>query len=155
MSFKRIILRAALCASLLPAASFAQTNANNSRQRPPRPQVSLPPDLTIKSAKYIEVKDSTQAIVVVANAGKGSAPKSRIRLDVFKGVTKESGVKKYYWTDVPPLKPGEETTVTFEIAPDKFAGGARLVTVDPDNKVKESDETNNESFTNFPAQGFK
>ncbi|MDT7541796.1 MAG: hypothetical protein QOE33_1700 [Acidobacteriota bacterium] len=163
MKIKLSFVALLLACALLPAVS-AQENSNNGNsnrepnnsRRPPRPPIYAGlPDLTIKSAKFIEAKDETRAIVIVSNAGKAPSPMCRLRLNVLKGVNKDSPLAKLWETDVPPLKPSEDATINIDIAPDKFSVGARTLIVDFYNKVKESNESNNESFSNFPPQGFK
>lgn len=141
------------------ANANANANAareNNNNRRPQRPLVlNALPDLAFKSEKFIETAGETRAVIVVTNQGKGASQMCRIRLNVLKGMDKDSPVEKLWETDIPPLKPGEDATITIDIAPSTFVGKSRTVILDFTNKVKESDESNNFSFSNFPPQGFK
>jgi len=127
--------------------STAQAQDGNPKIKVPNNPVILPaylPDLRINSVKVNGIK----ADVEVWNRCKGDAPASRLRVELYAGSTKESGVYKIFEIDVPPIAGETKTTVT----PDAtsiggikytFEGKYYRLSIDPHDKIKETVEGNN------------
>lgn len=159
----RIIL---LAAALLVCVSASLTPAQKAGKAPQGPvgkdkssAVRLLPDLAV-GLKYKPTPISRIATAIVYNKCKGSAPASRVEMQVLYN-TEKGGQQFLISMDVPPLGPGEKAEVTFEIPSNhphlKTLGDKYFTfTADPYNKVKEASEGNNwwkPDATPFPDKG--
>ena len=143
-----------LAASIL---LFCGTLFQLTAQTQPNPKVKVPtnpnpnalkvflPDFRITSVKI----DGGKLTATVTNQCKAKAPNSRLRLEVYKGPTKDSGAASYLENDVPALAAGAQTTVTFDLATVStlqyklFTRHYYRLDMDPLNKIKEMSEDNN------------
>ena len=127
--------------------STAQAQEGNQKIKVPNSPINRAtylPDLRINSVKV----SGTKADVEVWNRCKGAAPASRLRLELYKGSTKESGVAIIFEFDVPALAGGAKTTVTIDASKTggvsyTFEGKYYRFEIDPQNKIKEAVEDNN------------
>ena len=127
--------------------SAAQAQEGNPKIKVPKGTINLEtylPDLRINSVKV----SGTKAVVEVWNRCKGAAPKSRLKLKLYKGSSKESGEAMIFEFDVPAIAGGAKTTVTIDIASSTavtytFEGKYYRFEIDPSNKIKEAVEYNN------------
>jgi hypothetical protein len=105
------------------------------------------PDLIIKSATFY----FTKAVVVVQNVGGADSGKTNLSLVIFSGTDPLSKVQDSFKRLVQSLHPGQKFTVEFDIATIgklTFNKHARKLVIDDPNVVAESNENNNELFSN-------
>jgi len=110
--------------------------ARSSAVSPSCAQEDVRADLAPRSLDVLPAPDPAQRsyAVLVRNAGASSGAASQLRLDV-------SG-RPSVLADVPPLEPGESTTVSV-LAPACVPGDPIVAVVDPAGHVDESDEDDN------------
>ncbi len=126
------------------------------------------PDLVFSSVEYTEGGKSTipghhtaQVIFCVKNVGDAPAGSFQVRLTVYKSSAESSGLhgSPKYFNFGGGLAPGQTKCrgkeTTFENNKPIFTGRGRLLWIDPGNVgvVKESNEGNNKSWSNFPPKG--
>ncbi|MFL6332035.1 MAG: CARDB domain-containing protein [Pyrinomonadaceae bacterium] len=142
---KAISVSGFLLLTVVLAASTARAQRPNPKlDSPQRPVKVALPDLRITSV----IIDAGKMDVEVTNMCKGTAGGNRLILSLYEGPDKKSKVGEQVGLDVPPLKAGEKTTLTFDMQQygskyTSFAGRYFHLLVDETNKVKESQEGNN------------
>lgn len=119
-------------------SSISYRTFNNS----PEPQPL--PDLIVVSATFYFSK----AVVIVKNVGKGPSGHVNLSLQLLAGTDPSSKVTNQFNRLVPPLHAGEKTPVEITIGKLTFYKHARRVVVDETNVITESNENNNDLFSN-------
>jgi hypothetical protein len=109
-----------------------------------RPEPGPLPDLVVVSATFYFSK----AVVIVQNVGKGPSGNVNLVLQLLSGTSPASTVTNQFNRLVPPLHSGEKATLEITIGKLTFYKHARKVTIDDKNVLTESDENNNELFSN-------
>jgi hypothetical protein len=102
------------------------------------------PDLIVISATFYFSK----AVVVVKNVGKGPSGNVNLALQLLSGTSPSSKVTDQFNRLVPPLHSGEKVAIEITIGKLTFYKHARKVIIDDKNIVTESNENNNELFSN-------
>ena len=180
MKIKMILLASLLLAMGLTQRLQAENNPLSSMpeavpvagSRVLRPEpVAAPeplPDLIFTSVEYTEGGKSSlrgyhsaQVVFCVKNVGEAKAGPFQVRLTVYKSSEESSGLygSPRYYNFKGVTAPGVERCMgketTFENSKPIFIGRGRLLWIDPGNvgMVKESNEKNNKSWTNFPPKG--
>jgi hypothetical protein len=102
------------------------------------------PDLIVVSATFYFSK----AVVIVKNVGKGPSGNVNFALQLLSGTSPSSKVTNQFNRLVPPLHFGEKSTLEITIGKLTFYKHARKLIIDDKNVVTESDENNNELFSN-------
>jgi hypothetical protein len=92
--------------------------------------------------------NGTKAVVQIINQCKGSVPKSRILLRLYKGATKDSGEGSLIEFDVPALAGGGTASAEIDLkspagVSKTFVGKYYRFELDPNDKIKEMIEHNN------------
>jgi Domain of unknown function (DUF4185)/CARDB len=97
------------------------------------------PDLVVEGIRGLGVGNHPLTVSVdVRNAGDADAPVSKLFLALEQ---RQTGQRREYLLDTPPLGPGASTTVRTTCAP--YASNSATATADTGNAITESDETNN------------
>lgn len=123
------------------------------------------PDLVFGKVEYEEGGQGltpgyhkAKASFCVKNAGTAKAGPFQVRLTIHSGDDQHSGlVGEPTYANFNPMSPGTEvcSSISLEGPNPIFIGKSRLLWIDPGNvgMVKESNEDNNKSWTNFPPKG--
>lgn len=134
----------------------------------PAPPPAPLPDLVISSAEYEEggkaitpgFNHKATVKFCVKNIGEGKAGQFQVRLTIYKNSDESSGlfVPARYFNFPGVLNPGQEkcSAASYDTNKTLFIGRGRLLWVDPSSSqgmVKESNEKNNKSWTNWPPKG--
>jgi hypothetical protein len=121
------------------ASSISYRALNNN----PEPGAPLP-DLIVVSATFYFSK----VVVIVKNVGKGPSGNVNLALQLLSGTSPSSKVANQFNRLVPPLHSGERATLEIAIGKLTFYKHARKVIIDDKNVVIESNENNNDLFSN-------
>ena len=113
----------------------------------PPPQLALL-DLQIKSLEFVK----TQARVQVINVGTVAAGRFTVRVNLLAADNIDGRIVKSFDKIVPGLAANATVPVVIDVAPSNLLG-PRTVVLDAKNEVKETNETNNRQYSNFPPAG--
>jgi hypothetical protein len=142
---KPIFVTSFLLLTVVVAASMAQAQRPNPKLDVPKGITKvLLPDLRITKVSI----NGSKMDVEVTNMCKAAAGGNRLVLLLNEGPDKKSKPGEQVELDVPPLKGGEKTTLTYDMLQygskyTTFMGRYYHLLVDGTNKVKETEEGNN------------
>jgi hypothetical protein len=145
LRLKPIFATSFLLLAVVLAASTAQAQKTNPNLEIPKGPIKVfLPDLRITNVTI----NGGKMEVEVTNMCKAAAGGNRLVLVLNEGPDKKSKPGEQVELDVPPLKAGEKTTLTYNMQEYKskyttFIGRHYRLEVDATNKVKEAQEGNN------------
>lgn len=145
MRLKPIFITSFLLLAVVLAASTAQAQKPNPKLEIPKGPIKIfLPDLRITNVSI----NGSKMDVEVTNMCKAAAGGNRLVLLLNEGPDKKSKLGEQVGLDVPPLKAGEKTTMTYDMQQygskyTTFIGRYYRLVVDETNKVKEAQEGNN------------
>ncbi len=145
LRLKPIFVTSFLFSAVVLAASTAQAQKTNPNLELPKGPIKIfLPDLRITNV----IINGGKMDVEVTNMCKTPAGGNRLVLVLNEGPNKKSKPGEQVELDVPPLKAGEKTTLTYDMQEYKskyttFIGRHYRLEVDATNKVKEAQEGNN------------
>ena len=139
----------------LGVASQSQLLAQgNNLNLPGLPHKKIPPgalpDLRVESAVF----RYTSAEVVIKNTGTAPSKSTGMLLEIYATTEPGSPIKWILTQNIPSLAPGKEYKTTFGTPSSAitYNGHARRIVLDPTNSVIESNERNNQLFSNDTPQ---
>jgi hypothetical protein len=145
MRIKPIFVTSFLLLAVVLAVSTTQAQKRNPNLEIPKGPIKVfLPDLRITTVSI----NGGKMNVEVTNMCKPAAGGNRLVLLLNEGPDKKSKVGEQVELDVPPLKGGEKTTLTYDMQQygskyTTFIGRYFHLVVDGTNKVKEAEEGNN------------
>jgi hypothetical protein len=139
-----LVVMFALPGAPTPSLAYGAGSSISYRCLNHSPEPGPLPDLIVVSATFYFSK----AVVMVKNVGKGPSGNVNLALQLLSGTSPSSKVTNQFNRLVPSLHSGERSTLEITIGKLTFYKHARKVIIDDKNVVTESDENNNELFSN-------
>jgi hypothetical protein len=139
-----LVVMFALPGASTPFLAFGVGSSISYRALNNSPEPGLLPDLIVVSATFYFSK----AVVIVKNVGKGPSGNVNLALQLLSGTSPSSKVTNQFNRLVPPLHSGERAALEITIGKLTFYKHARKVIIDEKNVLAESNENNNELFSN-------
>ncbi len=134
----KMMIAAGFLLVLALSGAAARVQAQASEDKRPKP-VANRPDLAVGGQFKAE---SSEMWARITNKCKGRSARTTVKLIIYKGATKNSGVEKSIAQAVLPLGPGESEDYRL-YQWDGLQGRYLRLEIDPTNTVREASEGNN------------
>jgi subtilase family serine protease len=134
---KNFVVVTSICVILGGLSANAQVVSG-----PPVAKNNSLPDLVVKEIKYETSPDTIR--VRVLNQGTGVSSSCYLALLSMVGENAALGTKRVWTIEIPALQPGKGFSNTIVVSPLTQSNGPWKAVVDRSNKVKESNESNNQ-----------